>query len=76
MIQRYNEYIMTGLRCIWGVNLDYIYSEFGETYYLYLVNKSTEYINNQLIVQNKNILTLTSKGKFLADGIASDLFYE
>lgn len=76
MIQRYNEYIMTGLRCIWGVNLDYIYSEFGETYYLYLVNKSTEYINNQLIVQNNKILTLTSKGKFLADGIASDLFYE
>ncbi len=74
--QRYNEYVMTGLRCIWGVNLDYIYSEFGEKYYLYLINNSIEYINNQFIAQNKNILTLASKGKFLADGIAADLFYE
>jgi coproporphyrinogen III oxidase-like Fe-S oxidoreductase len=33
---RYNEYVMTGLRTIWGVSLDRIEAEFGQTYSDYL----------------------------------------
>jgi oxygen-independent coproporphyrinogen-3 oxidase len=29
---RFNEYIMTGLRTIWGVSLNRIKSEFGQVY--------------------------------------------
>jgi oxygen-independent coproporphyrinogen-3 oxidase len=36
---RYNEYVMTGLRTIWGVSLDRIKREFGQTYIDYLMNK-------------------------------------
>jgi oxygen-independent coproporphyrinogen-3 oxidase len=30
---RFNEYIMTGLRTIWGVSLNRIKSEFGQIYF-------------------------------------------
>jgi oxygen-independent coproporphyrinogen-3 oxidase len=36
---RFNEYIMTGLRTIWGVSLNRIKSEFGQVYLDYLLNK-------------------------------------
>jgi oxygen-independent coproporphyrinogen III oxidase len=72
---RYNEYIMTGLRTIWGVSLDRIEKEFGNEYLDYLQKQSRKFINDNLLFIDGNILKATKKGKFLADGIASDLFY-
>jgi oxygen-independent coproporphyrinogen-3 oxidase len=72
---RYNEYIMTGLRTIWGVSLDRIEDEFGSDYLDYLQKQSQKFINDDLLFIEKNILKPTEKGKFLTDGIASDLFY-
>ena len=71
---RYNEYIMTGLRTIWGVSLDRIATEFGQTYLDYLNHQATKYIEDHLLYHDENILRTTKKGKFLSDGIASDLF--
>ncbi|WP_091431631.1 radical SAM family heme chaperone HemW [Flavobacterium degerlachei] len=72
---RYNEYIMTGLRTIWGVSLDRIESEFGKTYLDYLMKQAQKYLNDDLLSIENAILKPTKKGKFLTDGIASDLFY-
>jgi len=72
---RYNEYIMTGLRTIWGVSLDRIEQEFGNDYLDYLQKQAQKYINDELLFVENNILKPTQKGKFLTDGIASDLFY-
>ncbi|MFZ4105648.1 radical SAM family heme chaperone HemW [Flavobacterium sp.] len=71
---RYNEYIMTGLRTIWGVSLDRIASDFGDTYLNYLNQQAAKYIEDELLFVHENILRTTKKGKFLSDGIASDLF--
>jgi oxygen-independent coproporphyrinogen III oxidase len=71
---RYNEYIMTGLRTIWGVSLDRIETEFGKTYLDYLNQQAAKYIEDHLLFVDENILRTTKKGKFLSDGIASDLF--
>ena len=71
---RYNEYIMTGLRTIWGVSLERIHSEFGQTYLDYLLAQSQKSIADGLLSIVDNILKTTKKGKFLTDGIASDLF--
>jgi oxygen-independent coproporphyrinogen-3 oxidase len=71
---RYNEYVMTGLRTIWGISLDRIESEFGKTYLDYLNQQSAKYIEDHLLFVDENILRTTKKGKFLSDGIASDLF--
>ena len=71
---RYNEYIMTGLRTIWGVSLDRIENEFGKTYLDYLNQQAAKYIEDHLLFVDENVLRTTKKGKFLSDGIASDLF--
>ena len=72
---RYNEYIMTGLRTIWGVSLDKIETEFGITYLDYLMEQVQKFLNDDLVIIKDNILKPTKKGKFLTDGIASDLFF-
>ncbi|SHF93314.1 oxygen-independent coproporphyrinogen-3 oxidase [Flavobacterium defluvii] len=72
---RYNEYIMTGLRTIWGVSLERIEKEFGLEYLNYLKKQSQKFLNDNLLSIENNILKPTPKGKFLTDGIASDLFY-
>ena len=71
---RYNEYIMTGLRTIWGVSLDRIENEFGTTYLEYLTNQAQKFLDDNLLSIEENVLKATKKGKFLTDGMASDLF--
>jgi oxygen-independent coproporphyrinogen-3 oxidase len=71
---RYNEYIMTGLRTIWGVSLERVEQEFGKTYLDYLNRQAAKFIEDHLLFVDDNILRTTKKGKFLSDGIASDLF--
>ena len=71
---RYNEYVMTGLRTIWGISLDRIEQEFGKSYLDYLNQQAFNYIEDHLLFVDDNILRTTKSGKFLSDGIASDLF--
>ena len=71
---RYNEYIMTGLRTIWGVSIERIESEFGPEFLNYLNKQSQRFLDDGLLNIENNILKTTKKGKFLCDGISSDLF--
>ena len=70
----YNEYIMTGLRTIWGVSLDRVQNEFGFDYLNYLQKQANKFLDDDLLFIENGILKPTKKGKFLTDGIASDLF--
>lgn len=72
---RYNEYVMTGLRTIWGVSILRIEEEFGIVFLNYLKKQSQKFIDDGLLSIDDGILKPTLKGKFLTDGIASDLFY-
>ena len=72
---RYNEYVMTGLRTIWGISYHRIRQDFGKVMLQYLQRQALKYIDDGLLKVEKDILTTTKKGKFLTDGIASDLFY-
>ncbi|TYB78176.1 radical SAM family heme chaperone HemW [Bizionia saleffrena] len=71
---KYNEYVMTGLRTIWGVSLERIRTDFGATFETYLLKQSDKHIKEQLLYIENEKLKVTKKGKFLSDGIASDLF--
>ncbi len=71
---KYNEYVMTGLRTIWGVSLSRIAQEYGLKYKEYLLLQSQRYVEEHLLYLDGDTLLTTKKGKFLADGIASDLF--
>jgi len=74
MNDRYNEYIMTGLRTIWGVDLNRIEIEFGLETLIYLKQQSAKFLEDGFLSIDGDILKTTTKGKFLTDGIASDLF--
>ncbi|TLP74513.1 radical SAM family heme chaperone HemW [Maribacter sp. ACAM166] len=71
---QYNEYVMTGLRTIWGVSLLRIGSEYGEKHKEYALLQSDKYIKEGLLLLQDDVLKTTQKGMFLADGIAADLF--
>lgn len=72
---RFNEAVMIGLRTIWGVDLLRINSEFGLEFLAQLKQNSQKFIEKGLLEVSENrFLKATKKGKFLIDGIASDLF--
>lgn len=72
--EKYNDYILTSLRTMWGTNLKKIEADFGLKYLKYCQEESEKYIFSKHIVKENNKLLLTKKGKFIADKIASDLF--
>lgn len=76
---QFNECIMTGLRTIWGVDFNSIEQQFGLGYLIHLEKNAQPFIEKKLLKiqlneRGNSILTTTKEGKFLADGIASDLF--
>jgi len=80
---RFNEKIMTGLRTIWGISLNEIVLNFGRDYHEHILKNSEEFINQELLEivtfndsnnNNLEVLKITKTGKFLVDGIASELF--
>jgi oxygen-independent coproporphyrinogen-3 oxidase len=74
LTDRYNEYIMTGLRTIWGVSLNKVENDFGIIFKDYLIEQSEVFINQHLLYIDDEHLRVTKKGQFLSDGIASELF--
>ena len=72
--QKYNEYIMTSLRTIWGTSTKYILENFGESYEEYYLKQIKKHINAGSVINGKGVLQLTNRGKLFADGIASDLY--
>ena len=96
---RYNEYLMTGLRTMSGVSLNKVKNNFGIKYLDYLLEQTKIPINDGLLeivlakvvkpsinsrssssskkeefFSNDSVLIISEKGKFLSDGIASNLF--
>ncbi len=71
---RYNEYVMTGLRTIWGVSVNRVEKEFGKKYKEYLLQQTQKHLEEHLLYLDGDTLLVTKKGKFLSDGLASDLF--
>ncbi len=72
--QACNEYIMTSLRTMWGADLTYIMKHFGERSAEQIKQSALKHLQNGMLEEQNHHLIVTSKGKFFADGIASDLF--
>ena len=71
---RYNEYIMTGLRKVEGLSLDYVKRYFGKTYALYLEEQVSRHLDHRNLYWDGDQLKIAKESKFLTDGIAADLF--
>lgn len=75
-VQQMNELIMTSLRTMWGLDLNRFKQQFGEQHTNTLMQNIQSAENNGLLITNENIITISWRGKFLADGIISDLFFD
>ncbi|GGG33907.1 coproporphyrinogen III oxidase [Dokdonia pacifica] len=71
---QYNEYVMTRLRTQDGVSLKEVAMLFGSKMHAYLLQQAQTHIENHFLFLEEDRLYVTKKGKFLSDGIASDLF--
>ena len=71
---RFNETVMTGLRTIWGVNLEVL--RWHHCTNKLFDNRLEEFKNEKLLTVESNHIVLTKKGKLQADYIASELFLD
>ncbi len=73
---KFNEYVMTSLRTMWGCNLEKIRMEFGADYAEIFLRQAMEKIKEGMMLEQKQNFMLTREGKFFADRIAAELFVE
>lgn len=71
--EKYNEFILTGLRTMWGINLSDMINMFGDEIYSYCMENAQQHIKSGKLIIKDNILKLTKEGIFISDGIMSDL---
>jgi len=69
---RFNEYIMTSLRTMWGIDLEYVEEMFEKEGYDYIINLAGKFKNYGLMKQEKKSLILTNQGKLISDNIISE----
>jgi oxygen-independent coproporphyrinogen-3 oxidase len=72
---KYNEYVLTGLRTICGIDMNQIAHRFGNNYVKYTTEVAKKYFSEELIISKENI-KLSERGIFLADFIIEKFFLE
>ncbi len=70
---KFNEYMMTGLRTMWGVDIKEI-GKFGDKYLDHFNKNIVKFTGEELILKNEDNYKLSSRGMLYADRIASELF--
>jgi oxygen-independent coproporphyrinogen-3 oxidase len=71
--EKYNEYLITSLRTIWGLNLKQLIKQFGPMRVEELLKISKKYIENGFLLQSNNTLAIPPKHFLISDGIIADL---
>jgi oxygen-independent coproporphyrinogen III oxidase len=69
---KFNEYIMTSLRTMWGIDLDYVERTFEKEGYDFVINISGKFREYGMMKLDKKTLVLTNQGKMISDNIISD----
>jgi oxygen-independent coproporphyrinogen III oxidase len=71
----YNEYIMTALRTMWGIDAAKIEAEFGDEFLQHFLSEIPRYTESGHVLQHENIFQLSDAGKLLCDAITQHLFF-
>ena len=72
-VESYNDYILTSLRTVWGINLDFLRTNFGETLYNYFSEQSQRFIQQGLLICDGEQIKIPTKHFLLSDGIIREL---
>lgn len=75
LYEKYNEFILTGLRTMWGVDLQELKKRFGGHLHDFCLENAQRYIDQKLLRTEEDKLRLTREGIFISDGIMSDLMW-
>lgn len=75
-VQHLNEYIMTSLRTMWGMDMAKMERDFDKKMAAKIIASLENYRKSDLLTCADGKVFLTPKGKLFADRIASDLFVE
>jgi len=70
---RYNDFIMTRLRTMWGIQLSTFLEMFGSERYTFLLEQARSFIKTGLMEKDEENLKITRKGKLVSDGIIREL---
>jgi len=71
---RFNEYLMTSLRTMWGADLQKIKADFGKDFLEETQHNLRGFEDKDWLVIEENNIKLSQNGKLFADHIASELF--
>lgn len=71
---RFNEYVMTSLRTMWGTDLQKIKNEFGSVFLKDTLDNIKPFLQRNWLSNENDKLILSQDGKLFADYIASELF--
>lgn len=71
---RFNEYIMTSLRTMWGIDLAKINNDFGKDFHEETIHNLRNFESKDWLKVNDGKVKLSMEGKLFADHIASELF--
>jgi oxygen-independent coproporphyrinogen-3 oxidase len=69
----YNEFIMTGLRTMWGCQLPLLEERFGKKMFDFCMNAAKEYLKDGNLEIKDDTLTISPKSIFISDKIMADL---
>ncbi|MDD2314480.1 MAG: radical SAM family heme chaperone HemW [Proteiniphilum sp.] len=73
--EKYNEFILTGLRTMWGINLTELKNRFGEQFFQFCMENAQKHLDQKLLNRDEDTLKLTRDGIFISDGIMTDLMW-
>ena len=71
---RYNEYVMTSLRTMWGADSDKVKSSFNEIFHRHFISAGEKFTMENLLIKKQNTYVLTNEGRLVADRIILDFF--
>ncbi|BBE18133.1 coproporphyrinogen III oxidase [Aquipluma nitroreducens] len=69
---RFNDYIITGLRTIWGISEELIQTEFSDIYLAHFQETRDRYLTSGHVIENSGIVGLSPVGLFISDQIMAD----
>ena len=74
--ERYDEYVMTSLRTMWGCDLKYMEREMGKRFSDFCLKQAQKPLSQGLLTQTNEFLYLTDAQMLFADSVAEALFWE
>jgi oxygen-independent coproporphyrinogen-3 oxidase len=72
VFDRYNDYIITGLRTIWGISEDTVRRDFPEKFGIHFQLIKEKYLNSGHVTIQSDKVCLSREGLFISDKITTD----